>query len=132
MPDRSLTQKLFLKPGFEFLLINQPDGYLTQIGELPEGTILLSDSSCPVEAIQVFIANRMELEAQLPQLKELLAPKGMMWVTYHKGTSKVKTDINRDIINAYSHSIGVEGGDGLYRQGLVGAALETGTGGLRQ
>jgi hypothetical protein len=32
-----------------------------------------------------------------------------MWVTYHKGTSKVKTDINRDTINAYVHSIGLEG-----------------------
>jgi hypothetical protein len=33
----------------------------------------------------------------------------MLWVTYHKGTSKVKTDINRDTINAYAHSIGWEG-----------------------
>jgi hypothetical protein len=109
MSDRSITQKLYLKPGIKFLLVNPPDGYLKQIGKLPEGAILLSDSSCLVEAIQVFIANRAELEAQLPQLKELLAPKGMMWVTYHKATSKVKTDINRDTINAYAHSIGLEG-----------------------
>jgi hypothetical protein len=33
----------------------------------------------------------------------------MLWVTYHKGTSKVKTDIHRDMINAYAHSIGLEG-----------------------
>jgi len=79
------------------------------MGKLPEGSIILSDSSCLVEVIQVFIANRMEMEAQLPRLKELLAPKGMMWVTYHKGTSKVKTDINRDTINAYAHSIKLEG-----------------------
>ena len=63
----------------------------------------------PVDVIQLFVANRAELEAQLPGLKLLLAPKGMIWVTYHKGTSKVKTDINRDSINAYAHSIGLEG-----------------------
>ena len=79
------------------------------MGELPEGTILLSDSSCLVDAIQVFISNREELEARLPQLKDVLAPKGMLWVTYHKGTSKVKTDINRDTINAYAHTIGLDG-----------------------
>jgi hypothetical protein len=62
-----------------------------------------------VEVIQVFVTNRLELEAQLPRLKKLLAPKGMMWVTYYKGTSKGKTDINRDTINAYAHSIGLEG-----------------------
>jgi len=109
MSDKSIAQKLFIKPGFKFLLVNPPDGYLTQMGELPEGTILLSDSSCLVDAIQVFISNREELEARLPQLKDVLAPKGMLWVTYHKGTSKVKTDINRDTINAYAHTIGLDG-----------------------
>lgn len=109
MSDKSIAQKLFIKPGNKFLLINPPQGYLARIGELVEGTIILSDSSCLVEVIQVFIANRAELEAQLPRLKELLAPKGMIWVTYHKGTSKVKTDINRDTINSYAHSIGLEG-----------------------
>jgi len=33
----------------------------------------------------------------------------MLWVTYHKGTSKVKTDINRDTIYAYTHTIGLDG-----------------------
>jgi hypothetical protein len=109
MSDKSIAQKLFIKPGSKFLLVNPPEGYSNRMGNLPEGTILLSDSSCLVEAIQVFIANRKELETQLPQLKELLAQKGMLWVTYHKGTSEVKTDINRDTINAYAHSIGLEG-----------------------
>jgi hypothetical protein len=109
MSDKSITQKLFIKPGIKFLLVNPPDGYLTRMGELPIGTILLSDSSCIVEAIQVFVSNRTELEAQLPMLKELLAPKGMLWVTYHKGTSRVKTDINRDTINAYALTLGLEG-----------------------
>jgi len=109
MSDKSIAQKLFIKPGNKVLLVNPPAGYLTQMGQLPEGTILLSDSSCLVEVIQVFVINRTELEAQLPKLKDLLAPKGMIWVTYHKGTSKVKTDINRDTINAYAGSLGLQG-----------------------
>ena len=109
MSDKSIAQKLFIKPGFKFLLVNPPDGYLTLMGELPEGTILLSDSSCQADAIQVFISNRMELETQLPILKQVLAPKGMLWVSYYKGTSKVKTDINRDTIYAYARSIGLDG-----------------------
>ena len=109
MSDKSIAARLFIKPGYKVLLVNPPNGYLDQMGELPTGVIILSDSSCLVEVIQVFVANRAELEAELPKLKELLAPKGMIWVTYHKGTSKVKTDINRDTINAYAHSIGLEG-----------------------
>jgi hypothetical protein len=109
MSDKSIAQRLSIKPGTKFLLVNPPQGYLAQMGALPQGAVLLSVSSSPVEAIQVFVANRLELEAQLPKLKGLLAPKGMLWVTYHKGTSKVKTDVNRDTINAYAHSIGLEG-----------------------
>ena len=68
MTDKPIAQKLYIHPGFKFLLVNPPDGYLIQMGELPEGTILLSDSSCLVEAIQLFVLNRVKLETQLPQL----------------------------------------------------------------
>jgi hypothetical protein len=109
MSDRSIAQKLFIKPGNKYLLINPPAGYIAQLGQLPEGTIILSDSSCLVEVIQVFVVNRTELEVQLTRLKELLAEKGMLWVTYQKGTFKVKTDINRNTINAYAGSLGLQG-----------------------
>ncbi len=109
MSEKTIAEKLSIKPGTKFLLVNPPAGFIAQIGELPAGVNLLSDSSSQVEAIQVFVANRAELVAQLPQLARLLSPKGMLWVTYHKGTSKVKTDINRDTINAYAHSIGLQG-----------------------
>lgn len=109
MADKSITQKLFVRPGNKFLLVNPPAGYLTQMGALPAGCLLLSDAADQVDVIQVFVANRTELEAHLPRLKELMAPYGMIWVTYHKGTSKVKTDINRDKINAYTQSIGLTG-----------------------
>jgi hypothetical protein len=109
MPDKTIAQKLFIKPGNTILLVNPPEGYLARMGELPDGTILRNVSSEPVEVIQVFVADRAELEGHLPRLKELMKPKGMLWVTYHKGTSKVKTDIHRDTINAYAHSIGLQG-----------------------
>jgi hypothetical protein len=109
MSEKSIVQKLSIKPGSKFLLITPPSGYTILMGELPQGVSLLRESSILVEGIQVFVANRAELEAQLPPLARLLSPKGMLWVSYHKGTSKVKTDINRDSINAYANSLGLQG-----------------------
>jgi Protein of unknown function (DUF3052) len=109
MSDKPIAQKLSVKPGSKFLLVNPPAGYLEMIGKLPVGVSLLHESHTPVEAIQVFRSNRNELELQLPQLKRLLTVKGMLWVTYHKGTSKVKTDINRDTIAAYAQTVGLQG-----------------------
>ena len=109
MSDKPIASRLFIRPGNKFLLVNPPSGYIAQMGELPEGCTLLHEANNPVDVIQTFVSNRAELEAQLPRLKELMAPKGMIWITYHKGTSKVKTDINRDTINAYAQSIGLTG-----------------------
>lgn len=109
MSDKTIAQKLFIKPGSKFLLVNPPDSYLGRIGTLPAGAVVLNSSDEPVDAIQVFVANRAELEEQLPRLKKLMTPKGMLWVSYHKGTSRVRTDIHRDTINDYARSLGLEG-----------------------
>jgi len=109
MPDKSIVQKLSIKPGSKFLLVNPPAGYASMIGVLPPGAILLDRAIDPVDGIQVFVDNRQELETRLPPLEKLLALKGMLWVTYHKGSSKVKTDINRDTIVAYARTLGMQG-----------------------
>ncbi len=109
MSDKSIAERLFIRPGNTVLLVSPPAGYLAKLGALPQGVSIVSDSSLPVEVIQVFIANRAELEQQLPRLKQLMSAKGMLWVTYTKGSSKIKTDINRDTINAYAQSINMQG-----------------------
>jgi hypothetical protein len=38
-----------------------------------------------------------------------MKPGELLWATYPKGTSKVKTDINRDIIASYVRTIGLVG-----------------------
>ena len=58
--------------------------------------------------MQLFVTARKELEAQLGSLKSALQPKGLLWVTYPKGTSKVKADINRDTIAEYAKTVGLQ------------------------
>ena len=52
MSDKSIAQKLFIKPGNQIPADQPSAGYLAQMGELPAGAILLSDSSSLVEVIQ--------------------------------------------------------------------------------
>jgi predicted CoA-binding protein len=109
LSDKTVAEKLMLKEGRTVLFVNPPKGYKSLLGELPKGVKVLKSPTQPADMIQVFVADRQELEEQLPKMKAALAPKGMLWVTYHKGTSKVKTDIHRDTINAYAASIGLQG-----------------------
>ncbi|MGA2253173.1 MAG: hypothetical protein ABSG53_00805 [Thermoguttaceae bacterium] len=108
MSDKSVAEKLLIKPGQKILLVNQPKGYRAVLGEIPKDVTVLKETAEPVDLIQVFIGSRKDLEEQLPRLKLLLASKGLLWVTYHKGTSKQKSDINRDSIAAYASTIGLQ------------------------
>jgi hypothetical protein len=109
MSDKTIAQKLMIKEGQSVLLLNAPHGYNSVLGTLPKNTTAVKTLTRPVDLIQLFVANRRELEEQLPKLKAALKPDGILWVTYHKGTSQIKTDINRDSINAYAHTIGMQG-----------------------
>lgn len=108
MSEKTVAQKLFIKEGMKVVFVNPPQGYQARL-KLPKNVTVLKEATAPIDFIQVFVANRNELEEQLPKLKKMLSPKGMLWVCYYKGTSKTKTDIHRDTINAYAHTIGLVG-----------------------
>ena len=108
-PVQGLVQKLQIKKGRSVYFVNPPEGYIVQLGNLPEAAAVISNLAKPVDIIQVFVANREDLETRLPKLQDSLAPNGIIWVTYHKGTWKIRTDINRDIIWQYARTLGMEG-----------------------
>jgi hypothetical protein len=109
MPDKTLAQKLFIKEGMTVLLVNAPSGYATKLGKLPSGASIVKQTATPVDFVQVFVANRKELEEQAAKVKKLLRPNGMLWICYLKGTSKTKTDINRDTLHAAAQKFGLLG-----------------------
>lgn len=108
MPDKTIAQKLAIKEDSRVFIINAPRGYKAKLGALPNNARLVAAPTKVVDVIQVFIASRKELEAQLPKLKPLLTPRGILWVTYPKGKSKTKSDLNRDCIRAYARALGLE------------------------
>ena len=48
------------------------------------------------------------MEEKLPKLKLFSKRKGVLWITYPKGTSGVKTDLNRDKIRDYVSTQGLQ------------------------
>jgi hypothetical protein len=107
--DKSVADKLGIKAGKSVLIVNEPAAYRKTLGALNPAAVVATTAGQPVDIIQVFIENRQQLEKQLPQLKKQLKSGGALWVSYYKGTSKIKTDINRDSIAAYALTIGLEG-----------------------
>jgi hypothetical protein len=107
--NKSISDKLYIKPGKTVLFVNAPSNYVKSIGKIPAGATVEKDEAAKADIIQVFVKNEAELKKLLPKLKKSLNSGGALWVSYFKGTSKTKTDINRDSIAEYASSIGLEG-----------------------
>lgn len=106
MSDKTVAQKLLIKENFKVLFINEPENYKAILGDLPKNVSILSEPSKSIDFIQFFVSSNRELKEVLIELKQHLSPIALLWVTYPKGTSKIKTD-NRDSIREYAQSIGL-------------------------
>lgn len=114
MPDKAAAEKLLLKPGQQVRVINPPADLVVLLGSLPQGMQILDDSADAESLVKadvtIFFADgKTDLVTLLPGLRAAFSPQTILWVAYHKGTSRVKTDINRDSINAYANTLGLQG-----------------------
>lgn len=103
---RPLPEKLGIKPGQKIYLGNSPNGYRKTLGPLPAGATLLKTLRGNCEFIQFFAKERSQLEASFPGLKKNLAADGCLWISWPKGASGVKTDVNENVVR----EIGLENG----------------------
>ncbi len=108
MPDKTVAQKLLIKEDYKILFIKEPENYRAILGKLPENVSILTGSDTQADLIQLFVTSKKELMERLNELRSKISSKGLLWVTYPKGTSRIETDINRDIIREYAQSIGLK------------------------
>ena len=93
----SLAQKLQLKSG-KLIVINAPKGYAEQLTKELNDLTVSTRASGQAEAVLLFVNSLAEAQNLTPKAGKLVKPAGMLWIAYAKGTSKVKTDVNRDIL----------------------------------
>jgi hypothetical protein len=101
----SLAQKLQIKSG-KLIVINAPQGYTDQLARELSDLTVSTHASGQAEAVLLFVNSLAEVEKLTPNAGKLVKPDGMLWIAYAKGTSKVKTDVNRDKLWAAVQPIG--------------------------
>ena len=98
MPETPLVKKLVIKPHYRMLLLNAPEGYHEQLGTLPEGVEVFTHGKGPFDVVHLFVQQRAELEDQAPAAIEAVKPDGLLWISYPKKTSKVASDLSREVM----------------------------------
>lgn len=105
MAEKTPSEKMLMRPGRTIRYVNAPADLPAVLSKDPDPA---PAADALADIILLFANHRAELEALLPPLRAQVAPDGMVWVAYHKGTSPVKTDINRDSIWKYARTIGFD------------------------
>jgi hypothetical protein len=96
--QRTLCQKLGIKPGVHAIVLGGPGTYGALLGELPRGATLSSRLAARSEFIHQFARRQSRLRADLPRLAAALADHGMLWISWPKKASGVETDLDENVI----------------------------------
>ncbi len=111
MPGSSVADKLRIKPGQQVLIMNAPDGFIQALG-LPAGTRLHTSADGTFDFVLLFAHSKAEVDNEGKKAIHSLKPGGMLWIAYPKKSSKIKTDITRDV-----------GWDSIRNAGMEGVSL---------
>jgi hypothetical protein len=97
LAERTIAPKLFLKNGMSILAANVRPGYLAKL-KFPKGILVLNQA--PADCVLAFVEDAKEMRETLPLLRTAILPDRMLWICFHKGTSKTKAHLNRDTLYA--------------------------------
>lgn len=97
MAEKTLAQKLGIKPGYRLWLVNAPEGFAERLQPLPEGASLETTPGKNYDAALVFVRSKAEIDAHAPAAAGAIRFDGLLWFAYPKRASKIPTDIHRDV-----------------------------------
>lgn len=100
-----LGKKLGFKAGAALWAVGTPPSVRAEIEE----TVAPAYVAHPIKGLagaHLFHVRAAKLAADLTKLRPLLAPEGMIWVSWPKKAAKVETDITEDVIRALALRMG--------------------------
>ena len=102
-----LLKKLGLKADQNIAVLGAPAGYLSLLGPLPDGLSLSENEDAPLDVVHTFVTSRAVLQLQINELRQRIAPNGMIWVSWPKRSSKAPTDVTEDVVRDVALPLGL-------------------------
>lgn len=94
-----LPQKLGIKEGMTVALLNAPNYFDFDLGELPDDVEVVRDSEDAAADVYIIFADRAdEAERAFQRAMTLLPPDGAIWIAWPKKMSGMETDIVEDTL----------------------------------
>jgi hypothetical protein len=98
MVKATLVKKLRIQPGQRMLILNPPSDFLESLGDLLEGVRVSESPEGKFDFVHLFVRNSAQLNDQVPAAIEAVEYDGLLWISYPKRSSKVETNLTRDVL----------------------------------
>ena len=83
-----------------------PESVADEIEQSGCAPTLLGAPQAGVEMAHVFVTRRKELAEHLARLRPMLAPDGILWVSWPKKSAKIETEVTEDTIREMALPLG--------------------------
>jgi hypothetical protein len=94
-----LAKKLGIGPGTLLHLIGAPPEYRDWLAPLPEDVVFEPrDGKANCDVVHLFVESCAELRRALPKARRTIVPAGAIWVSWHKKSSGIPTDVTEDVV----------------------------------
>lgn len=96
--QRTLPDKLGIKPGTRVIALGAPRTYASLLGRLPQGATLHTRLPDRTQFIHCFVRGQDDLRADFPRLARALMDDGMLWISWPKKASGVSSDLDENVV----------------------------------
>lgn len=93
-----LAKKLGIKENSKIRLVNEPEYYFGLFTDFPFTVTVVKDKKVKKDLIHFFTKREAELRKEIINLKNEIAPNGIIWISWPKKASGVETDMNENIV----------------------------------
>lgn len=102
-----LVKKLGIKPGFDVVFMNAPVDFVRSLDLPPEATINSPSTRKPLDFILLFVMSKKDLAKKFSLVSTKLKPDGMLWISWPKKASGIKTDLTDNVVREHGLAEGL-------------------------
>jgi hypothetical protein len=102
-----LPKKLGIKAGFRVCLLEAPTEVHSQLSVDLAGCEIVRKGKAPLDFAILFTKSRAKLTKEFTRVAKLLAPAGMLWVSWPKKSSGVATDLDENVVRMIGLAAGL-------------------------
>lgn len=102
-----LPKKLGIKDGFRACLLSAPADVRAELKKDLARCTVVKDSTGTLDFAMIFTKSKSELATEFSRVSELLAPAGMLWISWPKKSSGIATDLDENVVRDIGLAVGL-------------------------